>query len=50
MRQNRRYVQILCVVDAHLRCSTRVVKVVTTDESWCDEFVYEYLGEVRQVV
>jgi hypothetical protein len=35
---------------AHLRCSTRVVKVVMTDESWCDESVYECLGEVRRVM
>jgi hypothetical protein len=32
-----------------LGCTTRVAKVVTTDESWGDEFVYECLGEVRGV-
>jgi hypothetical protein len=35
------------VVDARLGCSTGVVKVVTMNESWCDESVYECLGEVR---
>jgi hypothetical protein len=30
--------------------SAGVAKVVTMDESWCDESVYECLGEVRRVV
>jgi hypothetical protein len=32
-------------------CLGRVVefvKVVVTDKSWCDKFVYECLGNVRQ--
>jgi hypothetical protein len=33
-------------VDARLGCSTKVVKDVMMDESWCDESVYECLGEV----
>jgi hypothetical protein len=33
-----------------LGCSEGVAKVVATEESWCDKYLYEYLGEVRQVV
>ena len=35
------------MVDAHLGCSTKVAKDVTTDDSSSDKFVYECLGEVR---
>jgi hypothetical protein len=38
------------MVDACLGCSAKVTKDVTTDKSWCDEYVYECLGEVRRVV
>jgi hypothetical protein len=38
------------VVDACSGCSSEVAKDVTMDESWCDESVYECLGEVRRVV
>jgi hypothetical protein len=38
------------VVDACLGCSTEVTKDVTMDKSWCDEYVYECLGEVRQAM
>jgi hypothetical protein len=34
-------------VGACLGCTAGVVKVVAMDESWCDESVYECLGEVR---
>jgi hypothetical protein len=37
-------------VDGRLGCSGGVAKVVRMDESWCDEYVYGCLGEVRQVV
>jgi hypothetical protein len=37
------------MVDAHLGCFAKVVKDDMIDESLCDEFFYECLGEVRQV-
>jgi hypothetical protein len=30
------------------RFTAQVAKVVMMNESWCDEFVYECLGEVRR--
>jgi hypothetical protein len=35
------------MVATHLGLTGRVVKVVATNESWCDESMYECLGEVR---
>ena len=36
-------------MDTRLGCIAGVAKVVATDESWGDEFVYECLGEVTRV-
>jgi hypothetical protein len=33
-------------VGTHLGCTIGVVKVVMTNDSWCDEYVCECLGEV----
>jgi hypothetical protein len=38
------------VVGTCMGCTTGVVKVIAMDESWCDEFVYECVSEVRRVV
>jgi hypothetical protein len=38
------------MVGACLGCTTRVVKVVAMDETWCDESMYKSLGEVKRVV